>query len=100
VIGSTRQGLQSAVLSGKDSQNIQSFPGAADYTPIWDIHPVVWTPAAIKDDKQVELTSVTQVTKDFKAGLLTSAGRGPANASLGGLRAIDFISICSTVAVG
>jgi hypothetical protein len=99
--GSDRQGLQSAVLSGKDPLNVtQSFPGAADYTPIWDLHPVVWTPAAIKDGKRVELTSTAQVTKDFKAGLLTSAGKGPANASLGGLRAIDFISICSTVAVG
>jgi len=99
--GSDRQGLQSAVLSGKDPLNItQSFPGAADYTPVWDLHPVVWTPAAIKDGKQAELTSTAQVTKDFKAGLLTSAGKGPANSSLGGLRAIDFISICSTVAVG
>jgi hypothetical protein len=99
--GSNRQGLQSAVLSGKDPLNItQSFPGAADYTPIWDLHPVVWTPTAIKDGKQVELTSAAQVTKDFKAGLLTSAGKGPANSSLGGLRAIDMISICSTVAVG
>ena len=99
--GSNRQGLQSAVLSGKDPLNItQSFPGAADYTPIWDLHPVVWTAAAIKDGKQVELTSAAQVTKDVKAGLLTSAGKGRANSSLGGLRAIGFISICSTVAVG
>jgi hypothetical protein len=99
--GSSRQGLQSAVLSGKDPLNVtQSFPGAADYTPIWDLHPVVWTPAAIKEGKRVELTSAAQVTNDFKAGLLTSAGKGPANSSLGGLRAIDFISVCSTVAVG
>jgi hypothetical protein len=60
----------------------------------------VWTPAAIKAGKRVELTSAAQVTKDVKAGLLTSAGKGPANTSLGGLRAIDMISICSTVAVG
>jgi hypothetical protein len=99
--GANRQGLQSAVLSGKDPLNItQSFPGAADYTPIWDLHPVVWSPAAIKEGKRVELTSTAQVTKDFEAGLLTSAGTGPANSSLGGLKAIGFISICSTVAVG
>jgi hypothetical protein len=99
--GPNRQGLQSAVLSGKDPLNItQSFPGAADYTPVWDLHPVVWTPAAIKDGKRVELTSSAQVTKDFEAGLLTSAGTGPANSSLGGVKAIGFISICSTVAVG
>jgi hypothetical protein len=99
--GTGRQGLQSAVLSGKDPLNVtQSFPGAPDYTPIWDLHPVVWTAAAIKDGKRVELTSAAQVTKDFKAGLLTSAGTGPANSSLGGLKAIGFISVCSTVAVG
>ncbi len=99
--GPSRQGLQSAVLSGKDPLNItQSFPGAADYSPIWDLHPVVWTPTAIKDGKRVELTSTAQVSKDFKAGLLTSAGTGPANSSLGGVKAIGFISICSTVAAG
>jgi hypothetical protein len=99
--GANRQGLQSAVLSGKDPLNItQSFPGAPDYTPVWDLHPVVWTPKAIKDGKRVELTSAAQVAKDVKAGLLTSAGTGPANASLGGLKALGMISICSTVAVG
>jgi hypothetical protein len=98
--GPDRQGLQSAVLGGKDPLNItQSLPGGSDYTPVWDLHPVVWTPQAIKDGKRVELTSAAQVAKDVKAGLLTSAGTGPANASLGGLRAIGFISICSTVAL-
>lgn len=98
--GKNRQGLQSAVLSGKDPLNVtQSFPGQADYTPIWDLHPVVWTPAAIKAGKRVELTSAAQVTKDVKAGWLTSAGTGPKNPSLGGLRAFGAISICSTVVV-
>ncbi|HEY3612118.1 MAG TPA: hypothetical protein VGK92_00355 [Gaiellales bacterium] len=99
--GASRQGLQSAVLSGADPLNItQSLPGAPDYTPVWDLHPAVWTTAAIDAGKRVELTSAAQVSADFKAGLLTSAGKGPANASLGGLRAISFISICSTVAIG
>lgn len=99
--GADRQGLQSAVLGGGDPLNItQSLPGAADYTPVWDLHPVVWTDAAISAGKRVELTSAAQVATAVKAGLLTSAGKGPANSSLGGLRAIGFISICSTVAVG
>ena len=56
--GPNRQGLESAVLSGKDPLNItQSFPGQPDYTPVWDLHPVVWTNQAIKDGKRVELTS-------------------------------------------
>ena len=99
--GVSRQGLQSAVLSGKDPLNItQSFPGAADYTPVWDLHPVVWTPKAISGGKRTELTSSAQVARDVKAGLLASAGTGPANASLGGLKALGMISICSTVAIG
>jgi hypothetical protein len=99
--GPNRQGLQSAVLSGNDPLNItQSFPGGTDYTPVWDLHPVVWAPTAIKDGKRVEITSAAQVAKLVKAGLVTSAGTGPANASLGGLKALGMISICSTVAVG
>lgn len=99
--GAARQGLESALLGGGDPLNItQSFPGGADYTPVWDLHPVVWSNAAIAAGKRVELTSSAQVAQDVKAGLLTSAGKGPANPSLGGLRAIGFISICSTVAVG
>lgn len=99
--GADRQGLQSAVLGGGDPLNVtQSLPGAADYTPVWDLHPVVWSDSAIKAGKRVELTSAAQVASDVKAGLLTSAGTGPANPSLGGLKAIGFISICSTVAIG
>ncbi|MDQ6794964.1 MAG: hypothetical protein M3067_09150 [Chloroflexota bacterium] len=99
--GPDRQGLQSAVLGGGDPLNItQSLPGGSDYTPVWDLHPVLWTDQAIKDGKRVQLKSAAQVARDVKAGLLTSAGKGPANSSLGGLRAIGFISICSTVAVG
>ena len=97
--GADRQGLQSALLGGGDPLNItQSLPGSADYTPVWDLHPVIWSDAAISAGKRVVLTSSTQVADAVKAGLLTSAGKGPANASLGGLRAIGFISICSTVA--
>jgi hypothetical protein len=99
--GSTRQGLQSAVLSGADPLNVtQSLPGAADYSPVWDLHPALWTHAAIAAGKRVELRSAAQVAAAVKAGLVTSAGKGPANPSLGGLRAINFISICSTVAIG
>ena len=98
---SDRQGLQSAVLGEGDPLNItQSLPGGKDYSPVWDLHPVVWTDAAISAGKRTRLTSATQVAAAFKAGLLTSAGTGPANASLGGVKAIGFISICSTVAIG
>lgn len=96
-----RQGLESAVLGQGDPLNItQTLPGSAGYTPVWDLHPVVWTTAAIKAGKQTRLTSTAQVARDFKAGLLTSAGKGPADPTLGGVRALRMISICSTVAIG
>ena len=99
--GPDRQGLQSAVLGGGDPLNItQSLPGAADYTPVWDLHPVLWNDDAVMGGKRVELTSAAQVARGVQDGSLTSAGKGPANASLGGLKAIGFISICSTVAIG
>lgn len=96
-----RQGLQSAVLGEGDPLNItQTLPGSADYSPVWDLHPVVWTDAAIKAGKRTRLTSVAQIARDYKAGLLTSAGTGPADPTLGGVRAFGMISICSTVAIG
>lgn len=92
-----RQGLQSAVLGEGDPLNItQSFPGASDYSPIWDLHPAVWKQGTTPR----RLTSSQAVAQAVKAGLLESGGDGPANASLGGLKAAGFISNCSTVAVG
>src|SRR5207253_656563 len=50
--GADRQGLQSALLGGGDPLNItQSLPGAADYTPVWDLHPAIWSNAAIAGGK-------------------------------------------------
>ncbi len=96
-----RQGLQSAVLGEGDPLNItQSFPGAKDYTPVWDLHPAVWTDEAIASGKRHLLRSAAEVAREVRAGRITSAGKERANTSLGGLRAIGFISNCSTVALG
>lgn len=92
-----RQGLQSAVLGEGSPLNItQSIPGAADYSPIWDVHPAVWSASATPR----RLTSTAQVAAEVKAGHLTSGGAGPANANLSGLKAAPFISNCPTVAIG
>ena len=92
-----RQGLQSAVLGEGSPLNItQSIPGAADYSPIWDVHPAVWSHSATPK----RLTSSAQVAAAVRAGPLGSGGAGPANASLGGLKAAPFISNCPTVAIG
>ena len=92
-----RQGLQSAVLGEGSPLNItQSLPGGRDYSPIWDVHPAVWSESATPR----RLTSAAQVTAEVKAGRLTSGGMGPANTSLGDLKAAPFISNCPTVAIG
>lgn len=92
-----RQGLQSAVLGEGSPLNItQSLPGGKDYSPIWDVHPAVWAEGV----KPRRLTSTAQVAAETKAGRLMSGGAGPANASLGGLKAAPFISNCATIAIG
>jgi len=92
-----RQGLQSAVLGEGSPLNItQSLPGGRDYSPIWDVHPAVWAEGATAK----RLTSTAQVAAEVRAGRLGSGGAGPANASLGGLKAAPFISNCPTVAIG
>ncbi len=96
-----RQGLQSAVLGEGSPLNItQSFPGARDYSPIWDVHPAVWSKEAVSSGHQKRLTPSAQIAVAVRAGRLTSGGTGPANPSLGGLRAASFISNCPTVAIG
>lgn len=95
-----RQGLQSAVLGEGSPLNIQqSFPGAA-YSPIWDVHPAVWSQAAIDSGQRKRVTSAAQIVSLVRAGALGSGGAGPANTSLGGLKAAGFVSNCPTVAVG
>lgn len=93
-----RQGLQSAVGGEGDPLNItQVVPGDNDYSPIWDVTPAVWTDAAIAAGQRVRLTDHDDVAKLFSEGLLDSAGGGPANASLKGLRALPGISNCPVV---
>ena len=97
-----RQGLNSALRGEGDPLNInQEIPGQGNgrYSPVWDVHPLAWTQAAIDSGQRVLLTSGSQVAGAFSHGRITSAGSGPANPSLGGLRAGNFISNCPIVAV-
>ncbi|MCW2924119.1 MAG: hypothetical protein JWM98_1523 [Thermoleophilia bacterium] len=99
--GADRQGLESALLGGGSPLNVvQSLPGNPAYSPIWDVAPAAWTPAAIKAGSRKLLTSTGAVKAAFERGDLTSGiPDGTANESLGGLRAAGFISNCSVVAV-
>lgn len=95
-----RQGLQSALLGEGDPLNVtQEEPGFEDgvvlYSPIWDIHLVVWTDAAIAAGARRRVVAEEEIVPLFEAGLVVSGDPGGTpNASLGGLSAIDAISNC------
>lgn len=96
-----RQGLQSALLGEGDPLNItQEEPGFEDgvvlYSPVWDLHLVVWTDAAIAAGLRHRLIDAEEeVVEAFEAGLVVSAPNGvQPNPSLGGLKAINAISNC------
>lgn len=94
------QGLDSALRGEGDPLNVnQDIPGQGNgrYSPVWDVHPVVWTTAAIDSGQRVLLTSGSQVAGAFAHGL--SADAGPANPSLKGLPAANVISKCPIVAL-
>jgi hypothetical protein len=96
-----RQGLNSALRGEGDPLNVQQeIPGQGNgrYSPVWDVHPVTWTQAAIDSGQQVLLTSASQVTNAFTHSLITG-GTGPANSSPGGLQAGGLISNCPIIAV-
>ena len=93
-----RQGLQSAVSGEGDPLNVtQVVPNQGGYSPIWDVSPVAWTQAAIDRGQRVQLRDSSEVSGAYAKGLLTSAGGGPANSSLKGVRALPGISNCPVV---
>ena len=95
-----RQGLNSALRGEGDPLNIQQeVPGSDRYSPVWDVHPAVWTAAAIANGNSHRLTSHSEVRDEFSHGTIVSGGAGPANDSLDGLRAAGIISNCPIVAL-
>lgn len=99
-----RQGLQSALLGEGSPLNVTVIhPRNRDnpprYSPLWDVHPAVWTDAAIAAGERMLLDHHAQVAKAVAAGQLVSGGMGPANADLGGLRAAGFIVNCPVMAM-
>lgn len=93
-----RQGLQSALLGQGDPLNVPTAaPDDRGYSPIWDIHPATWTSQAIAAGRRHRLTSESAVARAFKRGDIVSAGTGPRNSDLGGLRSLPGISMCPVV---
>lgn len=100
-----RQGLQSALLGEGAPLNItEEHPNNRGevplYSPLWDVHPAVWTDAAIAAGQRRRLDHHDDVARAVEDGLLVSGGAGPANPVLGGLRAAGFIVNCPIMALG
>jgi hypothetical protein len=89
-----RQGLNSAVLDGLDPLNNLAWnPSQGRYSPLWDVFPAAWTPAAIAAHRNVRQTAFADVAKLAEEGLVTGPGEtafGP-----GG-----FIVICPIISQG
>jgi len=109
-----RQGLQSAVAGEGDPLNIiREEPECSDlavpancsalqYSPLWDVHPVAWTQAAIDAGQRTRLTSHQDVESLFNQGLLVNAAPdGPSNADpeIRGLRAAGVVVDCPPMIV-
>jgi hypothetical protein len=104
-----RQGLRSAVAGEGDPLNIIreepecSNPNdpancsALDYSPLWDVHPVAWTQAAIDAGQRHRLGSHQTVESLFQQGeIVNAAPSGPENLDpeILGLRAAGVVVNC------
>jgi hypothetical protein len=109
-----RQGLRSAVAGEGDPLNIiREEPECSDptvpascsalqYRPLWDVHPVLWTQAAIDAGLRHRVTAHQDVEALFDAGQLVSAAPGgPSNqdSEIRGLRAAGVVVNCPPVFV-
>jgi hypothetical protein len=116
----SRQGLRSAVLGEGDPLNIfqeqagcqdadnpAAFCDAVLYSPLWDVHPVMWTQEAIDKgirdvvttDKREVIAPLNVIDLLADGYLVPFAPNGPRNSTLGGLNAAGIIVNCPIVFV-
>jgi hypothetical protein len=72
-----------------------------NYSPLWDAHISMWTPAGIAAGKVRRITSFDDLQKLVRAGYVTSAAdnpAGPGNAFVAGLRPSKAIVNCPVIA--
>ncbi|WP_458207894.1 hypothetical protein [Haladaptatus sp. NG-SE-30] len=105
-----RQGLRSAVAGEGDPLNItrseQVCHAPRDptdcslfYSPLWDVHPIVWTDEAIDGGRRRRLTDHEEIIDLVLAGDLASGADGPINTLLGNIRAADAAVNCPIISV-
>lgn len=98
-----RQGLASALIDGTSPLNV--LHGAPDprssdheYTPLWDLHLAVWTPAAIAADQRVKVITLDEAKVYAERGWIVSAGEGTPNPFIGGIKAVNVVINCQVMA--
>ncbi len=101
-----RQGLNSTILDALAPINI--FPLDPDnnkqennnYTPMWDAHINVWTPAAIQAGKRRRITGFEDLEKLVAEGSITNApaNAGNPNSFVAGLKPSKAIINCPVIA--
>ncbi|MDQ3242365.1 MAG: hypothetical protein M3Q09_01350 [Gemmatimonadota bacterium] len=74
---------------------------ANNYSPLWDAHVSMWTPAAVSGGKVRRVTSFQDLQRLVQAGLITSASINPpgaGNSFVAGLRPTRAIINCPVIA--
>jgi hypothetical protein len=78
-----RQGLTSALLGEGDPLNVlQTFPEDQDYSPLWDVHPTVWTQSKVNAGQNTLQTKFDDIEDLAQEGSVTGpdgAAWGPGN---------------------
>ncbi len=72
-----------------------------NYSPLWDAHVSMWTPAAVSAGKVRRITSFADLTSLVRAGLVADATinpPGPGNSFVAGLRPTRAIINCPVIA--
>ncbi len=72
-----------------------------NYSPLWDAHVSMWTPAAVAGGKVRRVDSLTQLASLVRSGDMTSAminPPGPTNSYVAGLRSTQAIINCPVIA--
>jgi hypothetical protein len=83
VNNSERQGLTSALLGEGDPLNVlQTFPEDQDYSPLWDVHPTIWTARAVANRQntlQDKFEDIVQLARNGSVTGPDGAAWGPGN---------------------
>ncbi len=72
-----------------------------NYSPLWDAHVSMWTPAAVQSGRVKRIHSLEELAGLIRAGMMTDAMINPpgaANSYVGGLRSTRAIINCPVIA--